>query len=1000
MVIWEGMQMRRESYGVLVFLLCALVIGASEGVRRTKETFFGGDWVSHEEEIIDEDMAEQVWYHCRRELIGGIDGVEDLDLYIPHEAASESETMFFSKSSIHNAILVLPPHVKQTLVACLRKKGIVFHTSDKRDSTNNWLINCFEWLLGTEITPRRYLTSASPELKAPSPAPSLAPHSAPSLAPSPDSDLALDKGSSLSSSRSPSRTIIAPNRKEESSNKKKAPTPAPTRSPPKSSGRGSPPPRSSGKGGVDKPAKINSSPSKNEGMSIIKIVSISVASAVILLVVVLPICCCCIKRRRKPVGPAHVRLKDDRPLLYISSAGSSQVSNSVGSSREFSASGKSGNLPKKNENGNESVETKSEATAGPANPSLPPPPGKAAPLPPGPPPPPPLRPRPPPPPKAAPKPMPGKAQIPPLGHRKANDEEAGDVGSDSGKTKLKPFFWDKVNANPDQSMVWHELKAGSFQFNEEKIESLFGYNANQSERRKDSPSMEPAIQYIQIIDRKKAQNLSILLRALNVTTEEVAEALREGTELPVELLQTLLKMAPTSEEELKLRLYTGDLALLGPAERFLKVMVDIPFAFKRMEALLFMCSFTEEVTNIEESFETLEVACNKLRKSRLFLKLLEAVLKTGNRMNDGTYRGGAQAFRLDTLLKLADVKGTDGKTTLLHFVVQEIIRYEGKKAARNARESDHSMSSMSTQEFVIEVGEESAEHYRNLGLQAVSGLSDELQDVKKAAVVDADNLTATAASLGTNLIKAKNFVNNDLKDNFDEDSEFHRALASFLERAEGEVTCLLEEEKRITTLVKNTADYFHGNAMKDEGIRLFTIVRDFLVILNRVCAEIRVQETNQKKTNSRKVALSEASAKKALAEASSKKEAPTEASSENQSTVQTEEASLEKKEEAPTEPNLEKKDKVPTEASSEKQGKAPTRASSEKKDKASTEASLEKKEKAPTEASSEKKDKAPTEESSDKQSEIRKPSFDYSQRLFPAIAELRIEDDFSSDDET
>lgn len=75
----------------------------------------------------------------------------------------------------------------------------------------------------------------------------------------------------------------------------------------------------------------------------------------------------------------------------------------------------------------------------------------------------------------------------------------------------------------------------------------------------------------------------------------------------MELLQTLLKMAPTSEEELKLRLYTGDLALLGPAERFLKVMVEIPFAFKRMEALLFMCSFNEEVSNTKESFATLEV---------------------------------------------------------------------------------------------------------------------------------------------------------------------------------------------------------------------------------------------------------------------------------------------------------------------------------------------------------------------------------------------------------
>ena len=45
-------------------------------------------------------------------------------------------------------------------------------------------------------------------------------------------------------------------------------------------------------------------------------------------------------------------------------------------------------------------------------------------------------------------------------------------------------------------------------------------------------------------------------------------------------------------------------------------------------------------------------------------------------MNVGTNRGEAKAFKLDTLLKLVDVKGTDGKTTLLHFVVHEIIRSE------------------------------------------------------------------------------------------------------------------------------------------------------------------------------------------------------------------------------------------------------------------------------------------------------------------------------------
>jgi hypothetical protein len=56
--------------------------------------------------------------------------------------------------------------------------------------------------------------------------------------------------------------------------------------------------------------------------------------------------------------------------------------------------------------------------------------------------------------------MAGRNQKPPLGPHRTSE---GDDDSDAPKPKLKPFFWDKVSANPDQAMVWHEIRAGSFQ---------------------------------------------------------------------------------------------------------------------------------------------------------------------------------------------------------------------------------------------------------------------------------------------------------------------------------------------------------------------------------------------------------------------------------------------------------------------------------------------------------------------------------------------------------
>ncbi|KAM0010920.1 putative formin, FH2 domain-containing protein [Helianthus debilis subsp. tardiflorus] len=420
---------------------------------------------------------------------------------------------------------------------------------------------------------------------------------------------------------------------------------------------------------------------------------------------------------------------------------------------------------------------------------------------------------------------------------------------DASKAKLKPFFWDKVSAtNPDQQMVWDRIKSGSFQFNEEMIESLFGYQApgkDKDQDTKNTPAKEPPIHYIQIIDPKKAQNLSILLKALNVTPEEVSVALIEGNELPIEIVQTLLKMAPTEEEELKLRLYGGDLSRLGSAERFLKILVEIPYAFKRLESLLFMCTLQDEEANIKESFETLEAACVELKKSRLFLKLLEAVLKTGNRMNVGTFRGSATAFKLDTLLKLSDVKGTDGKTTLLHYVVQEIMRGEGMRVARAAKAGDKNISAIKTEDLLLEPSKEEAdEHYCKLGLEVVSGLSNELENVTQAAMIDVERLTSSVSKLGSGLLKARESLNTDMKNLAEqsedaEPDEFWLILSTFVETAEKEISWMVEEEKRIMGLVKSTVDYFHGNSGKDEGLRLFSVVRDFLIILEKVCKEIQ-----------------------------------------------------------------------------------------------------------------------------------------------------------------
>ncbi|KAG0487223.1 hypothetical protein HPP92_009318 [Vanilla planifolia] len=259
-------------------------------------------------------------------------------------------------------------------------------------------------------------------------------------------------------------------------------------------------------------------------------------------------------------------------------------------------------------------------------------------------------------------------------------------------------------------------------------------------------------------------------------------------------------MAPTKEEELKLRDYTGEASNLGSSERFLKAVLDVPFAFRRVDAMLYRANFEAEIKYLRTSYETLEAACEDLRNSRLFLKLLEAVLRTGNRINVGTNRGEARAFKLDALPKLAEVKGTDGKTTLLDFVVREIVRSEG-------------------------------------GLGVISGMGCELGNVKKAAAMDSDVLAGYLSKLEQGLEKLRSVVR--LRDSCEDGGGFFDGMEEFLREAEREIARVRSDERRALRRVAEITEYFHGDVAREEAhpLRIFVVVRDFLQVLDHVCKD-------------------------------------------------------------------------------------------------------------------------------------------------------------------
>lgn len=192
-------------------------------------------------------------------------------------------------------------------------------------------------------------------------------------------------------------------------------------------------------------------------------------------------------------------------------------------------------------------------------------------------------------------------------------------------------------------------------------------------------------------------------------------------------------------------------------------------------------------------------------------------------MNVGTNRGDAKAFKLDTLLKLVDIKGTDGKTTLLHFVVQEIIRSEGAGTNGNLEHKPQS----NTKE----------DDFKKQGLQVVAGLGRDLNNVKKAAGMDSDVLSSYVSKLEMGLEKVRSVIQYEKPDM---QGKFFSSMKLFLVEAEDEIGRIKAYERKALSLVKEVTEYFHGDTAKEEAhpLRIFMIVRDFLSILDHVCKEV------------------------------------------------------------------------------------------------------------------------------------------------------------------
>ncbi|XP_076021070.1 protein diaphanous homolog 1-like [Genypterus blacodes] len=167
-----------------------------------------------------------------------------------------------------------------------------------------------------------------------------------------------------------------------------------------------------------------------------------------------------------------------------------------------------------------------------------------------------------------------------------------------------------------------------------------------------------------------SQNLSIFLGSFRLPYVEIKNAVLEVNEkiITESLVQNLIKQMPAPEQMATLAEMKDEYDDLAEAEQFGVVMSNVKRLMPRLEAIQFKLQFEEQLNNLKPDVVSVTAACEEVRKSQTFSKLLELILLVGNYMNAGSRNGNAFGFSISYLVKLRDTKSADQKQTLLHFL--------------------------------------------------------------------------------------------------------------------------------------------------------------------------------------------------------------------------------------------------------------------------------------------------------------------------------------------
>ncbi|XP_050979347.1 protein diaphanous homolog 3 [Labeo rohita] len=416
------------------------------------------------------------------------------------------------------------------------------------------------------------------------------------------------------------------------------------------------------------------------------------------------------------------------------------------------------------------------------------------------------------------------------------------------ETSMKRLNWSKISPQEmSESCFWIIAKEERYE-NEDLLTRLaITFGTQRAARREDEElekkSIKKRVKELKVLDPKIAQNLSIFLGSFRMPYEEIRRMILEVDEdqLTEPMIQNLVKYLPEQEQLNALVKYKSEYANLSEPEQFGVVMSSVKRLRPRLNSILFKLQFEEQVSNLRPDIMAVNAACDEVRKSKAFSRLLELILLMGNFMNAGSRNAQSFGFNLSSLCKLKDTKSADQKSTLLNFLA--------------------------------EVCEEK--------YPEVLKFVEDLQHVDQASRVSAENLEKCLRQMEKHLLQLEKDLDTfSTADN--QQDLFHSKMASFSTQARDHYQKLVIMHSNMVTLYLNMLEYFAIDPKKTSVEELFTDLSNFRAMFMQAVKEnARRREAEEKQ---RKARIAKEKAEREKQERQMKKKRLLEVNTENDET--------------------------------------------------------------------------------------------------------------------